>query len=489
MKYFKKIAAVLAAVTVCTSAIPTYAQTNTLSVDEDSVVRDIPKQLFGVNFEWGDPKYYLKPNSIEINPEFIKCYEGMIPLARMAGLSANGFVWKNALGPVANRKPMTIWGNKIPKVYYGIVEWVKTMQMIEPDVKFTYTVNVASDTYENMADVVEFLTSDGTENPNGGVNWGLERKKLGIEDPVDIFVFEIGNELDLANEALGINVDQYIELCKPAIAAIRSAKRDAVIGVHTATGKSLGWDNWHRKVLRELGDDIDMVTNHEYYEPGEVAVVEENYMKIVKDIREICGNDRIKVYQSEHAGRRHNASTSGGYEFRMPHTMGGTLDTADFLVRAMQHPELVGATCHSTYSSSWCIAYAEDGTVKKSAVGSVLEFFNDYGVGTAVKSDFSGYEPYVKTDILGQAVKTDDGLNVFLINKTDSEQTVDMSFKNDYSLESVSYIKADNLQADNYEGLKQITVDEENINSDEVITTYDMPKYSLCILHLKQIGR
>ena len=62
-------------------------------------------------------------------------------------------------------------------------------------------------------------------------------------------------------------------------------------------------------------------------------------------------------------------------------------------------------------------------------------------------------------------------------------------FKNDYSLESVSYIKADNLQADNYEGLKQITVDEENINSDEVITTYDMPKYSLCILHLKQIGR
>ena len=87
------------------------------------------------------------------------------------------------------------------------MEWFKANMSVEEDTAFIYAVNLY-DTQENIADLVEFLSGDGTVNYNGGVDWAAKRKALGLEKPVNIMAYELGNELSTPEaKVLGILTD------------------------------------------------------------------------------------------------------------------------------------------------------------------------------------------------------------------------------------------------------------------------------------------
>ena len=88
---------------------------------------------------------------------------------------------------------------KIDKPVSGIDENIKIMfDYGGKDMTFTYTLNVVTEPLEDMVDLVEFLTSDGTVNYNGGENWGkLRKERCGIEK-LNIVAWELGNEVDLS---------------------------------------------------------------------------------------------------------------------------------------------------------------------------------------------------------------------------------------------------------------------------------------------------
>ncbi len=463
-----------------------------MTVNEDKIINNFSPLMYGINQEWSidnASNYYLKEDSLETDPLFIDCYKDMIPLARMAGSSSQEHIWKNTVGLLNERKEQKYWG--ITGVSrYGMVEWIKSVKAADPDAKLTYTVNILSDSFENMADAVEFLRSDGTINYNGGVNWGQKRIEYGIEEPVDIFTFEIGNEVDL----VGIpDVQEYIRRCKLAIAAIRSVDSVTPISVHACTSDvatQRNYDTWHREVLEELGDSIDMLSYHNYYKidgDNKVQETEARIAQLISEIKAITGDDRIKVYQSEHASNRVNASTTAGYDFVMPHTMKGTIATAEYFLRMMWHPEVVAATYHSTHSSSWCIAYRDDdGIMKRSAIGDLLKMMKEYACGNVVESNFEGFKQFEAANVMGQALKTEKGLNIVLVNNSDSENTVELEFNGKYRLEGYSYIQSDDYKADNYIGVHGINVDDVTVNSDSEIRSYVMPKYSVTILRLEK---
>ena len=110
----------------------------------------------------------------------------------------------------------------------------------------------------------------------------------------------------------------------------------------------------------------------------------------------------------------------------------------------------------------------------------------DYACGNVVESNFEGFKQFEAANVMGQALKTEKGLNIVLVNNSDSENTVELEFNGKYRLEGYSYIQSDDYKADNYIGVHGINVDDVTVNSDSEIRSYVMPKYSVTILRLEK---
>ena len=280
------------------------AVTVNMAVDESQVTRTIEREMYGINCEWACGMNYdfliMEDGELKTSPTFTEAWQDTFVFGRMAGNSSQSLFWKEAIGPLEDRDNQSLWYLN-DKVYMGIIEWLNAVYSVTPDAKITYVVNFDTDTIENLADVVEFLVGDGTVNYNGGENWAEVRKSLGIENPVDIFTWELGNELDWT---LAWDVDDYVAYCKQVIPIIKSIDPDGKIACNvdtTAHANGDGWEEWHRKVLRELGDEIDYLTFHYYYPANYVARANVPLDRVEQDILDSTGSDRIKIYMSEQA--------------------------------------------------------------------------------------------------------------------------------------------------------------------------------------------
>lgn len=465
-----------------------------MKIDENTVIKEVDDVMYGINQEWSTTNrdYYLRGNSQDPGKPFVDCYKESIALARMAGTSSDWVKWKSNLGDVNLRTPNRLWG-ATGIVHYGIVEWLRSIKAADEDAKLTYVVNIISDSYENMADVVEFLSGDGTINYNGGVNWANVRKAYGLEEPANIYVYEIGNETDTTGGG-GIDVEEYIRRCKKAISVIRTIDRDAKIAVHNSTVSNLAThDFFDQRVLQEIGDQIDYISTHGYYFPDDYAAearraitkYEDRINRMQQNIKNITGSDRIKIYMSEHACWRYSSDTTAGYDFVFPHTMRGTLTTAEWFLRAMWYPSLEASTYHSTHSSSWCIAYLEGKEMKMSAIGNLLQIMKKHGVGEVLKSKLNGFGPLEKTYLSAQAVRCEDGINLIIVNSSEKEKKIEFDFDNEYYIDKISYIQSDDYKADKYVGADGINiVKDKEVKSDTPLKDYTVDRYSITVLNL-----
>ena len=171
--------------------------------------------------------------------------------------------WKEDMGPLHLRSLGTvprytgfarlISGQKLrnlTKRDYNIADYIRCYQALGgDDVTFTVTLNVIADTLENQIDLVEFLSSDGTVNYNGGENWGkIRREVYGIEK-VNMFAYELGNEANLNNT----DFVEYLDMVKKVIPAIRMVDPDTPIAVHQkANDRSPVGTEWQRQLFKEV---------------------------------------------------------------------------------------------------------------------------------------------------------------------------------------------------------------------------------------------
>ena len=485
-------------------------ETMNLTVNTDKTVKNVGKEMYGINFEWGGyPSKYLLGETTEINPEFTECFEDDIPLSRMAGVSSNWMLWKEAIGELSERSDLFFWHYDARKQNYGPVEWLNSIKQCNEDAKFIYTVNMPRskptderilgligkkidqiDTIENLKDLVRFmrLTPDDPKAVGSdGINWAQKRVDLGIKDPVNIYAWELGCELD--TDAQGwYRVADYIKMCKPAIAAIREIDPNAKISAHEKT--SIFFDmaitrSWHNQLFAAIGDDIDYLSVHYYYDPDSWNKFEDYFNYLLEDIETKALDDKIKILLTEHSSARYNSTTTAGYDFLYPHTMRGTLSTAEFLIRFMQIPEIVAANYHSVQSSSWALMYDDKGQYKKTAPGYLLELLGQKGYGNSVEctldKNFEGLR------VSAGAIKTDSGLNLFLVNTSnDFDTTLNINIPDNYSLSKQTVITADSYDCDIYNGTNDVDIISEN--KFEEVDTFKLNKRSIVILEFTDNG-
>ena len=460
-------------------------------IDESRVIKENTQRMYGANFEWGgEEKFYLKAVSgtLENNPSFTECFKDMLPFNRMAGTSANKFYWKRAVGPLASRTAIYNWGwTKVNP--HGPVEWIKGTRAADSTAEYIYTVNL-DDSPENAADLAEFLTGDGEINPNGGENWAKKRKEYGLEEAAEIVAWELGNEMDLCGEEQW-PVEKYVQKARERIAAIRSVDENARFSCHAhtyATQLKSGWENWHRTVLRELADDIDYISVHWYYPSNDVATGEKAVKIITDDIRSITGSNRIKIIFSENACARAASNGDAGALYRRPHTLDGAMATAEFQARMMHNPEVVAANYHSVNSASWQICYMDSDTVKSSSILELFKILRAGLCGNVVESKLDGFEQGKTAEVCSAAVKTENGLNVLVVNRSHTDTCiVNLNTDKIYRLAGKGILTGASPDSDNQSGSRELDAKYEQYDGENPVFAYSAPPMSASVLYLEEI--
>ena len=476
-----------------------------LVVDENTLTNNIDGSLFGISNEFtadtSSPSIYMQnTTTTELSTDFsVKAAESglYLPLNRIAGTSSQEMQWKKAIGTMAERTAQKMWSwEPNTKQSFGPVEWIKAIRNVDNNASFTWTLNIARDTPQDCADLVEFLTGDGKTNPGGGINWAQRRLELGIEKPVNIAVWELGNEMDIAPWSW--TVEQYIAACQSVIAAIRAVYPDAKFAAHSKTspwGNIATWRNWHQTVINNLGNDINYISFHAYYLGISLNYIESFLNTITTDI----GSKPIRLFVSEHAvwpSDKDNQST-----WPETHNLEGLLGTAEFINRMNRRTDISFATLHNISSGPWGIIYRTSNTYWKTGLADMFSLYNQ-SIGKGIKYTLSGDLTasnrddglYYSSVLSGMVAEQDNGLAIILVNRSgDQKRQVSFSANNKYRLVKSRVLTAPNITDYNTVSNTPISITDRFLSvtgcvgQTSNLTTLTVPPKSMVLYILKPI--
>ncbi|MEL7565227.1 MAG: LamG-like jellyroll fold domain-containing protein [Dehalobacterium sp.] len=177
-----------------------------IDIDVNNIVNRVNKELYGVNHRYEKNGYGMwDAENQQADPKFNELYKevGFGSMRYPGGTIGNLFDWKRSIGPVEERK-LTIHGhpaNAPIEPNFGLDEAARFAEQAGSTLVYMYGIGNGS--APDAADLVEYLNAaaDGeTTNPNGGIDWAEVRAENGHPAPYNIFNFEIGNEVYVANQ-------------------------------------------------------------------------------------------------------------------------------------------------------------------------------------------------------------------------------------------------------------------------------------------------
>ena len=195
-----------------------------------------------------------------------------LPAVRLPGGNfCSAWEWKRSIGPRENRQIALdpAWHQYITNEV-GHDEYLQWAEKVgtEP----LYTVNMGTGTIQDAMDLVEY-----TNHP-GGSYWSELRKKNGHEDPYNVKMWYLGNEMDGPWQlgAWDKNPEGYghkvLETSK-AVKWIDETIETAVCG--SSAPFMEGFPAWDEAVLDKCYDVVDYVSVHHYHSapPGDIRAL------------------------------------------------------------------------------------------------------------------------------------------------------------------------------------------------------------------------
>lgn len=474
--------------------------------DQDAPVGQVDRRLLGIAHDWSEMNNLLYERNLRA--PFISTFRQLpIPLNRIGGAEGQAFRWKLATGPIADREPQKLWSwQKQPVVMRcGPVEWVQTLLAAAPETQFVVALNLLTDSPEDHADLAELLLAQEGENPNGGTDWARYRIKAGLAEPARIFAWELGNENDWRGGKQAITPHEYIVRCQASIAAIRSVDPQARFTTHAGAAPHNtthprpyegGWQTWHKEILAALGNDIDYLVFHPYYNRIGVAEQERFIAEIRRDITKITGSDRIKLFFSEHAtwppeiGKREN--------WFHTHSLHGSLLTAQFLIDQLHFPGTVAA-CWSMSAGPWGFFYPTSSSTSAQPelyTTGLLDTFQllnrslgDQVLASTIEGERTRPAEHGTTFASAVMRDTADGeIRIILANlEPTASRELSLRFQVPHRLVDASTLTADSLVSHNTEKTRTFRTTTENAANTRPLVQCIVPPRSLVLLRLQPV--
>ena len=265
-----------------------FGQTATIKIDTKRIIAEIDPKIYGVFMEpihLNGARVGL-PDTVDFNTLYGTLYDPSSSLANEDGFRKDyidamkelkitnmrwpggnflmGYDWKDGIGP-KNTRPVRInlaWGSN-DNNHVGTDEWIKLNKAIGSE--NIIAVNLGLGSILDAAYWVEYC------NYKGNTYYSDLRAKNGNARPYSVKIWDLGNEVDGLPWELGHkNAKDYVETAREAAKAMRAVDPTIKLvasgsSYYEPTGK---WVDWNRVVLEGLGDKIDYLSIHRYWEGG-----------------------------------------------------------------------------------------------------------------------------------------------------------------------------------------------------------------------------
>jgi alpha-N-arabinofuranosidase len=175
-----------------------------------------------------------------------------------------GYDWKDGIGP-KDQRPTRInlaWGG-IDNNHVGTDEWMKLNKSIGSE--NILAVNLGLGTILDAAYLVEYC------NYKGGTYYSDLRAKNGHPAAYGVKIWDLGNEVDGLPWELGHKTaENYVETAREAAKAMKAVDNTIkLVGSGSSYYEPANkWIDWNRTVLEGIGDKIDYLSIHRYWEGG-----------------------------------------------------------------------------------------------------------------------------------------------------------------------------------------------------------------------------
>lgn len=183
-----------------------------------------------------------------------------VPLIRYPGGNfVSAYNWEDGIGP-KDQRPTRLdlaWSTIEPN-QFGVHEFVKWCQNVnaQPDM----AVNLGTRGIDAARNLVEYC------NFPKGTYWSDLRRKNGAEEPFNIKVWSLGNEMDGDWQIGHKTASEYGRLAHETAKAMKIVDPSIEL---VASGSSLRtmptFGSWEETILDHVYDDVDYLSLHQYY--------------------------------------------------------------------------------------------------------------------------------------------------------------------------------------------------------------------------------
>ncbi|WP_153799772.1 alpha-L-arabinofuranosidase C-terminal domain-containing protein [Foetidibacter luteolus] len=262
------------------------AQNATIKIDVSRTLAEIDPRIYGVFMEpiHLNGKRVGLPDSVDFNTLYGTLYQPSSPLADENGFRKDyieamkelkitnmrwpggnflmAYDWKDGIGP-KDKRPTRInlaWGG-LETNQVGTDEWIELNKAIGSENIICVNLGLA-----NILDAAYWVEYCNYKN---GTYYSDYRKNNGHAQPYNVKLWGLGNEVDGLPWELGHKVaEDYVETAREAAKAMKSVDSSIrFVGsgssYYEPTGK---WVDWNYKVLAGIGDKIDYLSIHRYWE-------------------------------------------------------------------------------------------------------------------------------------------------------------------------------------------------------------------------------
>ncbi|MGA3007065.1 MAG: alpha-L-arabinofuranosidase C-terminal domain-containing protein [Opitutaceae bacterium] len=235
-------------------------------VDPTRELRRIPRALFGTNLEWFNNADGLAGPDGSVDPAWLTLArdEGIDNVRFPGGTLSDFYHWRDGIGPVENRpvREHPTDPGQSPNLF-GTPEFIRFCQAI--DAQPLITVNAGTGTAAEAADWVAYCNQPSN----------AERAADGLPDPVNVKLWEVGNELYLPGnptdkKKITVPPDVYADRFLEFAAAMRKADptiKLMAIGTANSSAIELPYPDWTETLLKKAAPAMDYIAVHNAYYP------------------------------------------------------------------------------------------------------------------------------------------------------------------------------------------------------------------------------
>lgn len=276
----------------------------TLIIDKDFHIGPVDPRLYGSFIEHLGRAIYggiYEPDHPEADQDgfrqdVLKLVQDLqVPIVRYPGGNfVSGYNWKDGIGPLADRpRRLELAWRTIETNHVGVNEFAKWAQRAGTEVMMA--VNLGSQGIDAARELVEYC------NHPGGTYWSDLRKAHGYEEPHNIKVWCLGNEMDGPWQIGHKSADEYGRLAREAGKVMKWVDPSIQLVVCGSSSKFMRtFPEWEETVLTHTYDLVDYISLHHYYDNrandlGNYLAQSLNMSEFIKTVIATCDYVKAKL--------------------------------------------------------------------------------------------------------------------------------------------------------------------------------------------------